>query len=120
MKRKGQGVQSVSGLSTVLEVCLADRESLNQSTSFKNSCACRNGSASVSLCAKSLAQYNTWGVWPGWDCGGGSRRAIAQSISYAPWSRGAEQGVFMVSTSIHVTFSSVRAVINLHISKVPD
>lgn len=42
------------------KVCLADRESLNQSTSFKNSCACRNGSAPVSLCAKSLAQCNTW------------------------------------------------------------
>ena len=47
------------------KVCLADRESLNQSTSFKNSCACRNGSASVSHCAKSLAQCNTWEGWPG-------------------------------------------------------
>lgn len=102
------------------KVCLADRESLNQSTSFKNSCACRNGSASVSHCAKSLAQCNTWEGWPGQDCGGGSGRAIAQSIGYVPWSQGAEQGVFMANTSIHVTFSSIRAVISLHISKVLD
>ena len=30
---------------------------------------------------QSLAQCSVWEVWPGQECGGGFRRAVAQSIS---------------------------------------